>query len=291
LTGYALDAAQNVVASAPVPLRVSTSDIQPRATTEVETTLNLDSRASAIAAAFTPTDAATYTNATSTAVYDSLGNTHAVTLYFVKAAIPGEWNVHGTVDGGPVADVDLGAGAGQPVTVNFSNNGTLITGMPLTGVAITLTNGAVTPLTTAIDFSGSTQYGSDFAVTSLSQNGYTSGRLTGFDISEAGMVLGRYSNGEANPLGQIVLANFANANGLRPMGSNQWQETSDSGQPVVGTPVTGSLGTLKSAAVEDSNVDLTQELVSMITAQRVYQANAQTIKTQDQTLQTLVNLR
>jgi flagellar hook protein FlgE len=291
LTGYALDAAQNVVASAPVPLRVSTSDIQPRATTEVETTLNLDSRASTIAAAFTPTDAATYTNATSTAVYDSLGNTHAVTLYFVKAAIPGAWNVHGTVDGGPVTDVDLGAGAGQPVTVNFSNNGTLITGMPLTGVAITLTNGAVTPLTTAIDFSGSTQYGSEFAVTSLSQNGYTSGRLTGFDISEAGMVLGRYSNGEANPLGQIVLANFANANGLRPMGSNQWQETSDSGQPVVGTPVTGSLGTLKSAAVEDSNVDLTQELVSMITAQRVYQANAQTIKTQDQTLQTLVNLR
>ena len=291
LTGYALDASNNVIASAPVPLRVSTTDIQPRATNRVEATLNLDAREPGITAAFSPTNAATYTSATSTAVYDSLGNTHAVTLYFVKTTTPGDWRIHATVDGGPVANVNLGAGAGLPVTISFNNAGNLTTAMPITPVSLTLTNGAVSPLVTDINFTGSTQFGSDFAVTSLAQNGYTSGRLIGFDISESGTIQGRYSNGQATPLGQVVLANFANPNGLRPIGDNQWQETTDAGQPIVGIPLTGNLGSLQSAAVEDSNVDLTQELVNMITAQRVYQANAQTIKTQDQTLQTLVNLR
>jgi flagellar hook protein FlgE len=128
-------------------------------------------------------------------------------------------------------------------------------------------------------------------VTALAQDGYTSGRLTGFNVAEDGIVQGRYSNGEVNNLGQLVLVTFANMEGLRLLGDNQWQETSDSGLAVVGTPLTGSLGSLQSASVEDSNVDLTQELVNMITAQRVYQANAQTIKTQDQTMQTLLNLR
>jgi flagellar hook protein FlgE len=92
-------------------------------------------------------------------------------------------------------------------------------------------------------------------------------------------------------LGQVVLANFANPNGLQPLGNNMWAETATSGNPLVGTPGSGSLGVLQSSAVEDSNVDLTAELVNMITAQRVYQANAQTIKTMDAAMQTLVNLR
>jgi flagellar hook protein FlgE len=291
LTGYPVDAANNVVASAPVALRLSTSDIQPNPTDEIDVTMNLDSRSTAIAAAFTPNNAATYTSTTSTAVYDSLGNTHSLTMYFVKTANPGEWRVHATVDGGAVNQVNLGGGAGVPAVLNFDSSGLMTTGMPLAGIDLTLTNGAVTPLTTEIDFTGTTQFGSEFAVTALAQNGYTSGRLNGFDVSEDGTIQGRYSNGQANTLGQIVLANFANPQGLRSMGNNQWQETSDSGLAVIGTPLTGSLGSLQSAAVEDSNVDLTQELVNMITAQRVYQANAQTIKTQDQTLQTLVNLR
>ena len=112
-----------------------------------------------------------------------------------------------------------------------------------------------------------------------------------FNISSDGRVLGQYSNGQAKTMGQVVLGNFSNPQGLQPLGKNQFAETGDSGQAVISTPGSGSMGVLQSAAVEDSNVDLTQELVNMITAQRVYQANAQTIKTQDQVLQTLVNLR
>jgi len=293
LTGYPVDVNNKIVQSAPVPIRLSTSDISPSATSKIAATLNLDSRSTPIAAAFDPMTASTYTSSTSTAVYDSLGNPHALTFYFVKAAAAGAWDVHATVDGGPVADVDLGAGAGNPVTLSFNSSGVLTPppAMPLAGVGLTLTNGAVSPLLTDIDFTGTTQFGSEFAVSSLSQNGFTSGRLMGVDVSEDGTILGRYSNGQANTLGQIVLANFANQEGLRPMGNNLWAETSDSGVPVIGTPRTGSFGSIKSAAVEDSNVDLTQELVNMITAQRIYQANAQTIKTQDQTLQTIVNLR
>jgi flagellar hook protein FlgE len=216
-------------------------------------------------------------------------------LYFVKSPVPpataGDWAVHATVDGGAVANVNLGAGAGNPVTIHFNSSGVLTTAMPLAGVALTLTNGAVTPLVTDLDFTGTTQFGSEFAVSSISQDGFTSGRLTGLNIAEDGTIQGRYSNGQANTLGQIVLANFANQQGLRSRGNNLWEETTDSGVSVLGTPRSGSLGSIQSAAVEDSNVDLTQELVNMITAQRIYQANAQTIKTQDQTLQTLVNLR
>ncbi|HZN23172.1 MAG TPA: flagellar hook protein FlgE [Burkholderiales bacterium] len=291
LTGYPVDANNNIVESAPVPLRLSTSDISPRPTANVEATLNLDSRATAVVAAFDPTNATTYTSSTSTVVYDSLGNSHALTLYFVKTAVAGDWRVHGTVDGGPVADVNLGAGAGNPVTINFNTSGSLTTAMPITPVALTLTSGAISPLVTDLDFTGTTQFGAEFSVSAIAQDGYTSGRLTGLDIAENGTIMGRYSNGQANTLGQIVLANFANQQGLRSMGNNLWEETADSGVAVIGTPRTGSLGSIQSAAVEDSNVDLTQELVNMITAQRIYQANAQTIKTQDQTLQTLVNLR
>ena len=291
LTGYTVDAMSNVVASAPVPLQLSTSDISPSATTEVLGTLNLDSRSAAIAAAFNPNNASTYTNSTSSAVYDSLGNAHALTFYFVKDAVPGQWNMHATVDGGPVTDVDLGAGAGVPLTMNFNSSGQLTTAQPMTGVAITVATGAISPIAMQLNLTGTTQFGSDFGVTALSQDGYTSGRLVGFDVSDDGIIQGRYTNGQANTLGQVVLANFANPQGLRPVGNNLWQETADSGSSIIGAPQTGSMGSLQSAAVEDSNVDLTQELVNMITAQRVYQANAQTIKTMDQVMQTMVNLR
>jgi flagellar hook protein FlgE len=128
-------------------------------------------------------------------------------------------------------------------------------------------------------------------VNSLKQDGYTSGKLTGFNTGSDGVITGRYTNGQSATLGQVVLANFTDPNGLQPLGNNLWAETAASGNPLVGTPGSGPLGVLQSSATEDSNVDLTAELVSMITAQRNYQANAQTIKTQDQVLQTLVNLR
>ncbi len=140
-------------------------------------------------------------------------------------------------------------------------------------------------------FTDSTQYGSVTSEKKSTQDGYTAGNLQRFSAGADGIILGQYSNGQSHALGQIVLANFANPNGLSPLGNNAWAETSTSGVPLVGTPSSGSLGVLQSSAVENSNVDLTAELVNMITAQRVYQANAQTIKTQDSVLQTLVNLR
>ncbi|GAB3537562.1 hypothetical protein GCM10027343_01050 [Noviherbaspirillum agri] len=150
--------------------------------------------------------------------------------------------------------------------------------------------GAQDPLTVDIDFAGTTQRGAAFSV-NIEQDGYTSGRLSGFNIESNGIITGRYTNGKSATLGQVVLANFTNPNGLQPLGNNVWAETSESGSAQVGAPGSGNMGVLQSQAVEDSNVDLTAELVNMITAQRVYQANAQTIKTQDQVLQTLVNLR
>ena len=146
-------------------------------------------------------------------------------------------------------------------------------------------------LTVKLNFANSTQYGAATSEKKATQDGYTAGHLQRFSAGADGIILGQYSNGQSHALGQIVLANFANPNGLSPLGNNAWAETSTSGVPLVGTPNSGSLGVLQSSAVENSNVDLTAELVNMITAQRVYQANAQTIKTQDSVLQTLVNLR
>jgi flagellar hook protein FlgE len=157
-------------------------------------------------------------------------------------------------------------------------------------VTPTVPTGAA-PVTLTIDYSASTQFGSNFSINSLAQDGYTSGRLAGFNTGADGIIMGRYSNGQSRALGQVVLTSFANPNGLQSLGGNAWSESSTSGAPLVGIPNTGSLGVLQSSAVEDSNTDLTAELVNMITAQRYYQANAQTIKTQDQVLQTLVNLR
>ena len=142
-----------------------------------------------------------------------------------------------------------------------------------------------------IDLSTSTQYGSNFAVNSLSQDGYTSGQLLGVDVDKEGIIFARYSNGQSQAMGQIVLANFANTQGLQPLGDTAWAETFSSGAPVVSEPGTAGLGLLQSNALEESNVDLTEQLVGMIEAQRNFQANAQTIQAEDATTQTIINLR
>jgi flagellar hook protein FlgE len=174
--------------------------------------------------------------------------------------------------------------------LEFTASGALNTDMPL-DVVFPVSSGATNPLAFTLDLTGSSQYGINFGVNQLLQDGYTSGRLSGISVSPDGIIQGRYSNGKTRNMGQVVLANFNNPNGLTSLGGNVWAETAESGQPIPGTPGQGSLGLIQSAAVEESNVDLTAELVNMITQQRVYQANAQTIKTQDQILQTLVNLR
>lgn len=154
-----------------------------------------------------------------------------------------------------------------------------------------ISNSATTPLNFTLDLADATAFANPFSVSRLVQDGYSSGRLSNFAIGDDGIIMGHYSNGQTKALGQIVLANFDNVNGLTSDGANQWSETFASGAAIINTPGTGSVGNLQSAALEDSNVDLTSMLVEMITTQRIYQANAQTIKTQDQILQTMVNLR
>lgn len=177
-------------------------------------------------------------------------------------------------------------------TINFTSSGeidTTTTVLPIT-IPITSATGSMTPFAVSMDFAGTQQFGADFKV-KIEQDGYAPGSLAGFNVGSDGVITGRYTNGKTSTLGQVILVNFTNPNGLQPLGDNVWADTSDSGPPMTGVPGAGNLGVLQSNAVEDSNVDLTAELVNMITAQRVYQANAQTIKTQDQVLQTLLNMR
>jgi flagellar hook protein FlgE len=217
----------------------------------------------------------------------------------VKTAVPNSWNVYGSADGTSSSNVDLGAGPGNPLPLTFNTSGAMTTVMPanmsldLNGVAAALgkVNGAASPQAFSLQMVGTTQFGSDFSVNTLDQDGYPSGTLSGLLVGNDGVIQGRYSNGQAKNLGQLVLANFNNNQALKPLGNSLWSETPESGIPLIGTPSTGTFGVTQSSAIEDSNVDLTAELVNMITMQRVYQANAQSIKTQDQVTQTLVNLR
>ena len=280
LTGYIANAAGVIVPSSPTDLMISSSDLVPNATTTGALGLNLDSRATAPAAAFLYTDPTTYNSSTALTVYDSLGNSHIMSLYFRKTAA-NAWNVYAGLDG---------AAPGAASAMTFTSAGAVNTGGTVGPLAFPVTTGA-NALSITLDMTTATQFGSTFGVNSMTQDGYTSGRLSGLSISTEGVIQGRYSNGQSRDLGQIVLTNFANPNGLQSLGANQWSETAVSGQPLIGAPNSGSLGALQSAAVEESNIDLTGELVNMITAQRNYQANAQSIKTQDAIMQTLVNLR
>jgi len=286
LTGFLPNALGVIVATAPADLQISTADLLPNATTAVAAGLNLDSRSAIIPAvpAFDPNNGATFNNSTSMTVFDSLGSSHVASLYFAKTAT-NAWDTYLTVDG-----VNTQAANAPLTAMTFGTNGVLaLPAAPVTSAAFTPAGAAAQTL--SINFASTSQFGGIFGVNSLTQDGYTSGRLTGFATGADGMITGRYSNGQTKTLGQVVLSNFSNPQGLQPLGGNNWAETSTSGTPLTGAPGSSSLGVLQTSAVEDSNVDLTAELVNMITAQRVYQANAQTVKTQDQVLQTLVNLR
>lgn len=290
LTGYLANSSNVIVPSSPAEIFINTSDLQPQATgasagsTGLEIGLNLDSRELANAAAFNAGDPTTYNSSTSATVYDSLGNPHLLSMYFKKTA-PNTWDLYTTLNG---------ANQAGPTAVAFDSTGTL-TAPPLGTIAQNFTPAQLGTGAAALSFplnlTGSTQYGNIFGVNMITQDGYTSGRLSGLSVASDGTVQGRYSNGQTRDLAQVVLGNFNNPNGLTSLGNNQWAETADSGQPLIGVPGSGSLGVIQSAAIEESNVDLTAELVNMITYQRAYQANAQTIKTQDSILQTLVNLR
>jgi flagellar hook protein FlgE len=299
LMGYAADGTGIIQPGQAVPLQLPTAGIDPQATSTIKLEMNLDARSATTLPAAGPqivfTDPSTYNNATSLSVYDAKGQDVALTYYFQKAGTD-QWNVYATANGTSVL-VDA-SGVPQPVTtIQFPPNGGKPTSpagpVNLDIPASTNAQGAQTLAINGVQFNvtGATQYGAAFGVTDQTQNGYAPGQLAGISIEPSGVITARYSNGQSKPAGQIEIASFRNPQGLQPMGGNNWARTFASGDPVVGTPGGGNLGVLQAGALEESNVDLTAELVNMITAQRVYQANAQTIKTQDTVMQTLVNLR
>ena len=299
LVGYPANAQGVIQPGAAVPLQLPTSGVQPNATGQNLIELNLDSREGVKLPAVAPlidfNNVNTYNQATSVTVFDAKGQDVALTYYFQKSATD-TWNVYATANGSSVA-VD---GAGNPAavtTISFPANGGTPTA-PLGAVTMNIpasTNAAGSAVLAipgvALDFTGATQFGSPFGVTNMTQDGYAAGQLSGLSIEKSGVVTATYSNGQSKPAGQIELATFRNVQGLSPMGGNLWARSFASGDPTVGASGTANFGVLQAGALEESNSDLTGELVNMITAQRIYQANAQTIKTQDQVLQTLVNLR
>ena len=265
-------------------IQLQSGDSAPLATTTATVGANLPANATApVTATFDPTDATSYNYTTSMTVYDSLGASHSQSIYYVKTANPNEWQAHTYIDGTAV---------GGAQTLQYSNLGVLSSPSPgmVTLPAYTPTTGAA-PMTITMDLSNSTQYGSTFSVASLTQDGHTTGRLTGIEVGSDGVVQARYTNGVSTPIGQVVLTNFANPQGLQPLGDNAWAETSESGQPLHGMAGSSEFGAIQGGALESSNVDLTEQLVSMITAQRNFQANAQMISTQDQITQTVINIR
>jgi flagellar hook protein FlgE len=232
---------------------------------------------------FDPANASSYNHSTAVTVYDSLGASHTATAYFVKTATPNEWQARFYVDGNAVGGAN---------TLTYSNLGVLTSpvGGGITLPAYAPPNGSA-PITLTADLLTSTQYGGQFGVNLLSQDGFASGRLSSIDVDTNGVIFARFTNGRSVPLGQVALSNFANTQGLRQLGDTSWADSFTSGDAVRGSPGTGSFGLIQSGALEASNVDLTEQLVNMITAQRNFQANAQMISTADQVTQTIINIR
>lgn len=281
--------------------------------------------------AFDPEDQKTYNHATTSPVYDSLGNVHSMRQYFVKQTYdpadpttrPNHWKMYVQIDGQNVGDPDPSLPSPLNIEptmasfdVHFTPEGTIDSA---TTDAVLISNwtpigadgapiGALGPLNVLqggtipvaeppassnflIDLDGSTQFSGVFSVEELDQNGYATGRLAGLDISNTGIVFARFTNGEAQVLGQVALANFSSTEGLKPTGDTMWAQTFESGEAIVGAPGSAQLGNITAGAVEESNVDLSEQLVNLIIAQRNYQANAKTIETANATTQTILNLR
>lgn len=265
-------------------------------------------------ASFNPADPTTYNRSTSVNIYDAQGNAHSFTQYFVKTGA-NNWDVKILVDGrnplDPTSTQALSAGvsfdsAGKLQTIDptglstglsLNPDGTLsmngwVPAAPTNSEGTTwAANGSTASGAVKFDFRGSSQYNSTFSVAKVEQDGYSTGELSGLQIDETGVLFARYTNGQTKVQGQLVLANFANMQGLTPVGKTAWVQSSESGEPVIGTPKSGTLGSLQAGALEDSNVELSDQLVNLIVAQRNYQANAKTIETESAITQTIINLR
>src|SRR5579862_9873259 len=263
---------------------LNTDESSPQATSTAAITANLPANASVPPdTPFDPTDPNSYNNTTSLTVYDSLGAAHTASLYFIKGAAPNDWSTQLYVDGTAV---------GTPQALNYSASGALVTPAngQVTFPAYTPATGA-TAMNMTFNFSKTTQYGGNFGVTAVQQNGFTTGQVTGINIDQTGVVQAQFTNGRSINLGQLALANFENPQGLQQLGNATWAPTNASGAAVNGVAGNSGFGQIDSGSLEESNVDTTSSLVEMITAQRDFQANAQMIQTEDQVTQSIINIR
>lgn len=253
--------------------------------------------------AFDPTNPNTYTHTTSTKIYDSLGDPYTMNIFLVKKDMLGTspnvtspWDVYVNILD-PATGQPITTGINNPQTLTFDTKGAIANGTPPKLSFGTFTPSlnppkqAADPIVIDVDFTSTTQQGSPFSVNRIIQEGYAPAVVTNLEVSKEGIISARYSNGQNKEIGQVVLANFPNQQGLQPIGNNRWIQTYVSGARTDNAPGSTNTGLIQAQALEDANVDLTAELVNMITAQRYYQANAQTIKVQDAVLQSVINLR
>ncbi|WP_022967124.1 flagellar hook protein FlgE [Denitrificimonas caeni] len=301
LQGYTTDANGELKVGDVSNLQIKTSSQEPKPTSKIEQSFNLNSTNDApINTPFSATDPKSYNSSTSTNIYDTQGNAHALTQYFVKTGA-NSWDMHVLIDGVRPDDPTLttpltstltfdSAGKLQgPSTVDLSAwIPSALKGTPPTATA----NGADSNAGgMTLDMRNATQFANAFAVNAVAQDGYTTGELAGIEIDDTGMIFARYTNGQSKVQGQVILVDFANVQGLTPVGKTQWVQSLASGEPVPNPGRTGTLGAIQAGALEDSNVELSDQLVNLIVAQRNYQANAKTIETESAITQTILNLR
>ena len=311
LQGYGVDSNGNILNGILTDLRIDTSNLPPQATSLVSSTINLNSTATAISQAapylFDPADTATFTKQFTTPVYDTQGNQHSMDQYMVKTG-SNTWDVYTLIDGRNLdgSSPTAAATAAVPSTMTFDSSGKLVqvstppatisSDLVLTGwVPGTVTNGVwaangAGSSTITVSMANTTQFNADTARSIPTQNGYATGQITNLTIDGSGVLLANFSNNQTKPIGQVALASFTNEQGLQPVGGTSWKETFASGIPGYDAPETGTLGSIVSNSLEESNVNLTNELVDLIKAQSNYQANAKTISTQSTIMQTIIQM-
>ena len=314
LQGYGVDSNGKIINGVLTDLKIDTSNLAPKSTSLVTSTINLNSTAPVIddtvaAGKFDPTNLATYTKSFSTPIYDSQGNSHVMDQYMVKTGA-NTWKVYTLVDGRNPDATGSDPKVTAPVasTMTFDSTGKLTqvstppavisSDLKLTGwVPGTVTNGVWTangasanPAGITISMAKTTQYNADTARSIPTQDGYATGQITNLTIDGTGTLFANFSNNQSKAIGQVALASFTNEQGLQPVGGTSWKETYASGQPGYDAPQTGSLGEIHSNSLEESNVNVTNELVDLIKAQSNYQANAKTISTQSTIMQTIIQM-
>lgn len=299
LQGYPVDSNNNLQVGTVSNLQLSSSNIPAKATSRVDFTFNLDANAKVpTSTPFDPLKIDTYNSTYTSKVYDSQGKEHTLTQYFVKTG-DNEWDSHYFVDGTAAAN-NIGT-----QTLTYNETGLMTspydearvkandpTNPPQhQDVILTTTNlaGGVAQLSIAMGYKGATQYGSEFVVTANNPDGYSAGEQTGVAIEKDGKIYSTYSNGERLLQGQLALATFTNLDGLKSISGTSWQETIDSGNPVIGSATVGVFGDISSGALENSNVNLTEQLVALMEGQRNYQANTKVLSTDKELTQVLFN--